>query len=141
MLKGDRSIVSVDHIARLFAKFGDPHCELSRVTDGCREEHVLDVAWEHDNGLFPNHSAFFITHVVNLVKDDPLDLTNNLASPIDHIPQDFSCHDKTGGALVNSHVPSNQSYISKLFLQLTILLVGKCLDRRSVDDSAVALQR
>ena len=43
MLKRDRSVVSIDDVAWLFAQFCDPHRKLSWIANGGREEDILDI--------------------------------------------------------------------------------------------------
>ena len=78
---------------------------------------------------------------MNLIKNDPFDLSNDFASTIYHISQNFSGHDQTSWILVNSNITSHQTNVLKLVLQLSVFLVGKSLDRRGIDNTAVLFER
>jgi hypothetical protein len=78
---------------------------------------------------------------VYLIEDHPLNFPDNLAASVNHIPQNLGRHHQTSGVLVNSHVTSHQTDVTKLVLKLSILLVRKSLDRGCVYHSAVPLKR
>lgn len=90
---------------------------------------------QENNSFFPNNTSLSVPHVMDFVEDDPLDFPNDLTAPIDHVPKNFSGHDQTWGRLIDGDITSNKTHIMKILLQLSILLIGKCLDRWSVDDS------
>lgn len=54
---------------------GDPLCELSGVWDGGGQEDVVDVVRQQDDGLLPHDASLLVAHVVDLVEDDPADLS------------------------------------------------------------------
>jgi hypothetical protein len=53
----------------------DPVGELDGVGGGGREEDHIDVVREHDDDLFPDHAPLTVIYIMNLVKDDPLDVS------------------------------------------------------------------
>ena len=128
MLKRDWSVVSIDDVAWLFAQFCDPHCKLSWIANGGREEDVLDIGWQHDDGLLPHDASFLVPHVVYFVENHPLHLTHDLAASVYHVPQNLSSHHQAGSVLLDGDVASHQSHVNELLLQLTVLLVGQSLD-------------
>ena len=78
---------------------------------------------------------------MHLVEDHPLNFPDNLAASVDHVPQNLGRHHQASGILVNSHVTSHQTDVIELVLELSVLLVGKSLDRGCVYHSAVPLER
>lgn len=36
-----------------------PLCKLAGVGDGGRQEHIINLVWEEDDGLFPDHTALY----------------------------------------------------------------------------------
>ena len=73
---------------------------------------------------------------MDLIENDPLDLSHNLTASINHVPQDFCCHDETCCILVDGDITCNQTHIIEFFLQLSVLLIWQSLDWRCVNDSA-----
>ena len=39
---------------------------------------------KEDDSFFPNNTTFFVTHVVNLIEDNPSDLAHDLGTMIEH---------------------------------------------------------
>ncbi len=76
---------------------------------------------------------------MDFIENDPFNLTYNFTASINHVPQDFSSHYKTGGILIDSDIACDESYIDELIFQFSVLLIGKRLDRRCVDDSTSVL--
>lgn len=54
-------------------------------------------------------------------------LTYNLTAPIQHASQNLCSHNQAGGIGVDGNVPSHQSHILKLFIQLTVFLQHSAL--------------
>lgn len=36
-----------------------PLCKLAGIGDGSRQEHIINLVWEEDDGLFPDHTALY----------------------------------------------------------------------------------
>lgn len=61
-------------------------------------------------------------HIVDLVKDDPGHLPQQLAAPVDHAAQDLCRHDDAVGVGVDDHVTRHQADVAKLLAELPALL-------------------
>ena len=66
--------------------FAYPFCELHGVWDGGGKENIADGVWKEDDGFLPDHSAFFVSHVVDLVKNNPGDFAHDFRSAVKHGP-------------------------------------------------------
>lgn len=47
----------------------------------------------------------------------------------------LGCHDETGGSGVDCDITRHQTHVLKLFIHLSVFLVGQGLDRAGEDDS------
>lgn len=141
MLQRHRPVVRIHHVTGLLPELRDPGRELARVTDRGRQEDVSHVSRQHNDGFLPDHSSLLVPHVVHLIEYDPFYFSHDLAASVNHVPQDLGRHDQACRILVNRHIACNQTHIPELILQLSVLLIRQCLDRRSVDHSASVLQR
>ena len=99
----------------------DPFGKLSGVGDGGGQEDVVDIVRKQDDGLLPDDAALLVSHVVDLVEDDPADLAGDLRSSVEHGPQDLGRHDEAGGRRVDGHVPGDEADVGKLFVELAVL--------------------
>lgn len=75
-----------------------------------------------------------IIHVMDLIKDHPLQINESLRSPIEHGPQDLRGHDQTRGLRRYLDIARDQTNVVKSRLELAELLIGQSLDRRCVND-------
>lgn len=89
VLEGRRSVVGVDDVAWLVVGLADPFCELHSVGDGGGQEDVVDFWREQDDGLFPYHTTLLVTHVVDLVENNPGHFAHHLRAPVQHGPQNL----------------------------------------------------
>lgn len=124
MFQRHRSIVCIDNIAWLFPQLRYPGSKLARVAYRCRQEDVFNVSRQHDDSLLPDHPSLLVPHVVNLVKNDPLNFSHDLTASVYHISQDLCCHDQTCGILINRYITCYETHIDELVLELSIFLVG-----------------
>ena len=62
----------------------DPFTELHRVGYGCREKDIAHSMRKEDDSFFPNNTTLFVTHVVNLLEDNPSDSSHDLGTTIEH---------------------------------------------------------
>lgn len=104
VLQRHRSVIGIYYIARLPSKFGNPACELAWISNSSTKEDVLNIRRQHYYGLFPYHSSLFVSHIMNLIKNNPFRLSHYLTTSINHIPQNFSSHNKTGCILIYAGV-------------------------------------
>ena len=141
MLKGRRAIVRVHEMARVAVRLDDPLGELLGVGDRRREEHVSHGVRKEVNRLFPDDAALEISHVMNLVEDDPTNLAHDLAAAVQHRAKHLRGHDETRRALVDDGVAGHQAHVAELVLELPELLVGERLERGRVDDALAVSER
>lgn len=76
--------IGVHDVAGLRMDVGNPLGKLHRIRDGRREEHIVHLARQQDDRLFPHDTALLVAHVVNLIKDDPRDLAHDLRAAVQH---------------------------------------------------------
>lgn len=115
MLKRRWSEIGIHNVTRLIVKLGDPLGELHTVGNGGRKEDVANGMGQQDDGFLPHDSSVcvdrslvlvslikvgswtreltLVTHVMDLIKDDPSNLSHNFRTSVKHGPQDLS----TGG--------------------------------------------
>ena len=56
MLQWGWSEISVHHMTGLLMNVCDPLCKLCGITNGGRQEHMVNVVREQYNGFFPHHA-------------------------------------------------------------------------------------
>jgi hypothetical protein len=83
------SEVRIDDVTGLVVQVSDPFGELSRVRYRRRQKNEVDVVGQQDQGLLPDHSAFLVSHVVDLVEDDPADFSHHFRPSVQHVTQDL----------------------------------------------------
>ena len=57
VLERHGSVLSVDDVAWLLVEETNPFCELTCVGNSGRQEDVVDVVWQENDGLFPDDTA------------------------------------------------------------------------------------
>ena len=82
---------------------------------------------EEDEGLLPDNSTLLIAHVVNFVKDHPLDLKVELCTPVQHGTKNLRRHDQHRSVGVDSHISCHKPNVGELLGKLPVLLVRQCL--------------
>ncbi len=107
----------------------DPRCELVGVWNGGGKKDERDMCWQHDDDLFPDHATLKVVDVMYLVKDDKLDISNEISSAVEHTPQNLGGHDQTAGFRVDLDVASQDTDFVKLQPEVPELLVAQRLDR------------
>ena len=79
---------------------------------------------------------------MHLVKDDPLDIPDQICATVEHTAENLSCHDETTGVSAYLQITSYQAYIiSKLILEIPIFLVGQSFDRTGIDGTGAVFTR
>lgn len=61
--------------------------------------------------LLPDHPALGVVHVVHLVKDDPLDVADDVRAAVEHAAEDLGGHDQAGGFGADGHVAREQAHV------------------------------
>lgn len=140
VLQGRRTEIGVDDVAGLTMDLGDPFGELEGVGNGGGEEDVSDLVGKQDDGLFPDNTSNLVAHVMDFIEDDPGDFAHDFGTAIQHGPQNFGRHDETTGCGINGNITSHEANVTKLGLEVSVLLVGKSLDGTRVDDPLVLLE-
>ena len=69
------------------------------------------------------HCYLFVIQIMNFVKYDPLQISNDIRSIVKHGPQNLSCHDKAGCGRIDLNITGNQTDTFKIILEVTKLLV------------------
>lgn len=58
-----------------------------------------------------------VPHVVNLVVDDPRNLSHHLASTVEHRSKDFGGHDEARGAGIDGDITRHEANIAEFLLK------------------------
>jgi hypothetical protein len=112
MLKRRWSEIGIHNVTRLIVKLGDPLGELHTVGNGGRKEDVANGMGQQDDGFLPHDSSVcvdrslvlvslikvgswtreltLVTHVMDLIKDDPSNLSHDFRTSVKHGPQNLS---------------------------------------------------
>jgi hypothetical protein len=72
---------------------------------------------------------------MNLIKNDIFKISNNFTTTVKHGAENFCGHYQTLSSLVDLEISCYETNISKSFFEVTILLIGKCLDWRCINRS------
>ena len=128
-------------MAGLMVKVSNPLGKLSGVGNCGRQEHVVNVVREQDDGLLPHNPTLLVSHVVDLVEYDPAHLPHDLAAAVQHGPQDLCGHDEAGCARIDCDVTGHETNVGELLVELSVLLVAEGLDWGGVDDALLVLER
>ena len=70
-------------MAWLFVRATDPFTELHRIGYGGREKDIAHSMRKEDDSFFPDNTTLFVTHVVNLIEDNPSDFSHDLGTTIE----------------------------------------------------------
>ena len=89
----------------------NPIAELNGIGSSRGKENEVDAVREHNDHFLPHHPSLRIVHVVHLVEDDPLYVSDGVAAAIQHAAQDLSGHNQTVCLWVHTHVPRYQSHL------------------------------
>ena len=65
-----------------------------------------------------------IIDVVDLIEDNPLEVTDNVTSVVKHRPQNFCSHDEAGGFLIDLNVSRDKTYVLEGRLKVPEFLIG-----------------
>jgi len=141
VLQRRRAEIGVHDVARLRVDIRNPLGKLHRIRDRGREEHIVHLARQKNDRLFPHDAALLVAHVVDLVKDDPRDFAHNLRAAVQHGAQNLGRHHQARRTGIDRHVTRHQADIVELGGKLTVLLVRQGLDGRRVHDSLAIAQR
>lgn len=123
VLKWSWTVFCVNSIAGLLVKVANPLGELFGVWNGGRKKDVTNIVGEQNDRFFPNDASLGIAHIMDLVKDDPLDFAHDFGAFVKHRSENFCCHDETGGGRVDRHIASHQTDVDELFLQISVFLI------------------
>ena len=78
------SVVRIYNTAWLLFDLDDPLSKLTRVWNGSRKEAIFDLLGQKDNGFFPNYTSLLVTHVMDLIENNPCHFPYDLATIIKH---------------------------------------------------------
>jgi len=84
MLQRSGAVLGVDHMAWLMLDAANPFGKFGGIRDCGWKEHEPHIGTEEDECLLPHNSPLSITHVMDLIEDNPGNLSYDLRSPIEH---------------------------------------------------------
>lgn len=84
VLQGHRAIICVNDMARLLVKMANPFRKLPSIRNSSGQEDKVHVIRQEDNSLFPDHTALFVSHVMNFIKYHPSDFSNDFRASVQH---------------------------------------------------------
>jgi len=106
----------------------DPVCELLRVRYGRREQDDVDMIGEHNDHFLPHDASLGdknyqplsslkkaiatylgIIDVMHFIKNNKLDISDEIRSFIQHTPENFRSHDQTWGFRINLYISCENS--------------------------------
>ncbi len=93
-------------MAGMLVQENHPLSKLTGVGDGGTEKDLTNTVGKKDYRFLPDDASFLLTHVVNLIEDDPTQFTRDLRAPkftrialekslyipIEHRSKNFCCH-------------------------------------------------
>jgi len=117
-----------------------PVGEVHIVRYSSTEHDQANMLRKHNNGLLPYNSSLSIVYVMNLIEDDPLDISYHFSTSVQVITQNLGCHNDTASLRIHTYVSCHYSHWVKLFRQLPIFLIGKSLYRGGIYDFSFVFQ-
>jgi hypothetical protein len=72
----------VNDITGLPVEMCDPLGKLNSIWNCGREEDVVGLLWEKDDGLFPNNPTLLVPHVMDLIENDPTHFTHDFRTSV-----------------------------------------------------------
>ena len=75
MLERRGAIIRIDDMAGLLVEESNPLGKLSGVGYSSAEEDLMYTIRKEDNGLLPDHASLLLPHVVDLIKNNPTQLS------------------------------------------------------------------
>jgi hypothetical protein len=79
--------------------------------------------------------------VVDLVKDDELDVADDVCAFVEHRAEDLRRHDEQRSRRVDAHVASDDANVAKRVFELAVLLIWERLDGGGVNHARAVAQR
>ncbi len=101
MLQGHGSVKSLHDINQSPLSPSYPVGELHVIGDSGAKHDDTNVLWQHDDGLFPDHTSLLIVDVMHFVKNHPFDVTNHLSPTVQVVTKDLCCHNYACSLLVH----------------------------------------
>jgi len=133
MFEGNGSLKGALNVHFAVASTTNPLGELEVVRECSGEHNEPNMLWKLHNDFLPNVASLSIVHVMDLIKDDPLNILKIVVVDEAELLQHLSGHDHAGSVSVDSDVASDNTHIFILLLEIPELLVGQRLDRSGVD--------
>lgn len=90
MLQWRGSEVSVHDVTGLLVRLAYPLRELHGVWDSRRQKDVAYGMREKNNGLLPDDTTLFVSHIMDLIEYDPCYFAHDLGAAIEHGAQDLN---------------------------------------------------
>ena len=123
MLEGHGPLEGADDVDLFLLGPSDPVRELQGVRHRRTQHDNVHMIREQDDNLFPNDSPLAVVDVVNLVKNDILEIADDVAAIVQHRPQDLRRHDQTRGGRVDLDITSDEADVVEGLLEIPELLV------------------
>lgn len=143
MLQGHRPLLSLDDMTGLALEPDDPLGEFVSVGDSGAEHDDVGLLRQQDERLLPDHAAFLVAHLVDLVEHDVFGFVDDTRAAEEHVALDLRGHDEAERVGVDGDVAGHEPDL--LFAEdepeLAQFLVRQRLDRRGLNHSLVVLQR
>ena len=111
------------------------------IGDGSTEHDQSDVFRKHDNSFFPNHTPFRIIYVMNFVENDPLNISDHFCSSVKVVSENLSSHNDATSMRVHADITCDYTNRVKLFWKLSIFLIWKSFDWRSINNFSFMFHR
>ena len=136
--KGNRSGLRHDDVGRT-AHHTQPFTELFRVGNSCRQRHEFHCLRQMEDDFLPDRPAKLVRQVVDLVEHHEAKVREQVALCIEHVSQNFGCHDDDSSGGIDARVPREQAdfILTVDGDQVLELLVGQGLHGCRVEDLVV----
>ena len=74
-----------------------------------------------------------IVYVMNFVENDPFQVSDDIASVVQHRPKNLGGHNQARGFLVDLYVARDEAHVLECRLEVAKFLIGERLNRRRVN--------
>ncbi|ABT16731.1 hypothetical protein ATCV1_z597L [Acanthocystis turfacea chlorella virus 1] len=111
----------------------EPQGKVTGVGNSRGQKDTADGIRDEDKAFFPHGTTRIVGHVVDFVKDDPINVREAGVFRANHLPEDLLCHHKQVRVLVDLDITSDDTNTRELLREIVILLVRDCLQWRRVN--------
>lgn len=118
-----------------------PVSKIHTIRNSGTEHNQANMLRKHDNSLLPHHTSFRIVNIVNFIENYPFDVSDHFRSPIQVIPQNLCSHNNTTRMRIHTHISRHDTNRIKFLRKLSIFLIRKSLNWRSINNFTFVLDR